>query len=100
MLDLLVVAILQAAAGPPSEQAEAPAAMAVAPPVEEEADSVRERRERHALRCRDRQVMGSRIQQRVCMSRAEEEQQQRDSQDIAHRMHRSGPWDGTLPTGP
>ena len=97
MFDLLFVALVQAAGGSATN------VIQVAPPAHvraNEPDSVRERRERHALRCRDRVVTGSRIGNRVCMSQAEEEQMQRDTQDIAHRMQRSGPWDGTLPTGP
>ncbi|MGE0596938.1 MAG: hypothetical protein AB7P07_11250 [Hyphomonadaceae bacterium] len=93
MLDLIFVAVFQAAAGTPQPAAEAAAATAV------ESESVRERRERHALRCRDRTVMGTRIQQRVCMSRAQEEDMQRTSRDIAEEMHRSGPLRGDFGPG-
>ncbi|MGE3928739.1 MAG: hypothetical protein AB7G05_01160, partial [Hyphomonadaceae bacterium] len=87
MIDLLFAVLFQAAAGPAEEAAQAPQQQAASVLTEEESESVRERRERHAIRCRDRQVMGSRIQQRVCMSRAEEEEQQRVTQEIAHEMH-------------
>ena len=98
MIDLVFVALFQAAAGAPqaSPPQEAPQPQQAAPAAAEtEPDSVRERRERHAIRCRNRLVMGSRIQQRVCLSRAQEEEQQRITQEIAHEMHRSGPLDGS-----
>lgn len=86
MMDLLFVALVQAAGGSPTN------VIQVSPPAHVEPDSVTQRRSRHALRCRTRTVTGSRMGTRVCMTAAEEEEQRRVTQEIAHEMHRSGPF--------
>ncbi|MGE0596937.1 MAG: hypothetical protein AB7P07_11245 [Hyphomonadaceae bacterium] len=93
MLATLAFAIFQAAAGAPADQPPPAQQVQVAPAVAAESDSVQERRERHALRCRNRPVMGTRIQQRVCMSRADEEEQARISREAAESFQRGGPYD-------
>ncbi len=84
MIDLLLIAMFQAATGEPQF---APADQVER--AERVPQSVVKRRERHALLCDERTVLGSRIGQRVCASRADLEEQRRETQAIAHRMHRS-----------
>ncbi|MGE0596941.1 MAG: hypothetical protein AB7P07_11265 [Hyphomonadaceae bacterium] len=102
MIELIFIGVFQAASGDPQAELSPFDVPVMAQPVAA-ADrlSAQERRQRHAIRCRDRIVVGSRIGHRVCYSRADEEQWQRDSQDIAHRMHRGAQQQGGIgPTGP
>lgn len=99
MIEFLFVGLLQAAAGDPQVVTETPAAPVEAPQAtatQEVPDSVQRRRDRSRITCRDRAVIGSRMSNRVCMSQAEEEQMERDTQAEAHRMQRSGAWNGVM----
>jgi hypothetical protein len=89
MIEFLFITMLQVAAGEPQASAPAPEAVVGEQDVPE---SVRERRARHQIRCRDQTVLGSRIGHRVCMSRADEEAMREETQRIADEMHRSGPF--------
>jgi hypothetical protein len=96
MIDFLFIAVLQAAAGDPQVGERG----SIAAQAEDTTpESVRERRERHRLRCRDETVLGSRISQRVCMSRAQREEIERESRAIADKMQ-GGAWDRCLPGSP
>ncbi len=94
MIEFLFVAMLQAAAGDPQHAVTAEAAASSVP------DSVRARRERHRIRCRDQVVLGSRMGHRVCMSQADEDAMREESQRIAEEMHRPGPLGEGAASGP
>lgn len=97
MIDLLFVALFQAAAADPAPQATpAPAANAQPVAAEEEAvpESVQRRRDRSRITCRDQANIGSRMSNRVCMSDIDREAQRRETQRIADEMHHSGALDG------
>ena len=99
MIDLLFVALFQAAAGEPqAEPAPAPAPQAVQPPqaqpAQQASDALRRRRERERITCRDQAVLGSRMSNRVCMSEIDREAIQQETQRIAEEMHHSGAVDG------
>lgn len=87
-MEFLFVAMLQTVAGQPSATPNADLATA------EQAvpDSVQRRRARDVVRCRNQTVTGSRMGSRVCLSQAEEEAMQRETQRIADEMHRPGPF--------
>ena len=96
MIELLFVAMLQSATGEPQTDANAVNAAVVAEPP---SNSVRERRTRNLVRCRDQVVLGSRMGRRVCMSQAEEDAMREETQRIAEEMHHSGPFGEGSTTG-
>lgn len=101
MIEMIFIGVFQAASGDPHAELLSYEQPVMATPIAP-ADrlSAQQRRARHAIRCRDEALIGSRIGQRVCYSRADEEQWQRDSQAIADRIHRGGiTQQGTLGPG-
>lgn len=87
MFELVFAMMLQTPGGVP-EMIEAPVPAEVAA-AESLPESVLRRRERHQLRCRDRALPGTRINNRVCMSTADLDRQREETRAIADSAHRS-----------
>jgi hypothetical protein len=95
MIDLLFIALFQAAAGPPEPAATepAPAEQTAAEPAQEEAASNGQTDQRR--RCRAREVTGTRLSSvMTCRSGPRSGQQDLDTRDTLHDMQRPAPLQG------
>lgn len=85
MIDLIIAALFQAAAGDPAPAATEPAAQTETAPAQ--ATEITDRPEARR-RCRSQRVTGSRIAGRVCLSDAEQEMLEQEAQGAVNRLQR------------
>lgn len=93
MLDLILVALFQTAAGDPAPAPvtePAPAAQSETTPAPAQATETAERPQ-HRRRCRSQRVTGTRIAGRVCLSDYEQEMLEQEAQDSVNRLQRPPP---------
>ncbi len=91
MLELVVVSLLQAAAGnPPAQTASPPQATEAAPSAAAAEQAPQRRSERRRARCRVEVVTGSRLGSRVCNSDADMEMLERETRDFLHDVQVPG----------
>jgi hypothetical protein len=87
MIELIVVTLLQAAAGEPQAQAapaQPPAAQSAAPAEAQGEESALKRRQR--MRCRRAQLTGSRLPTRLCLTAGQEQDITDESRDQLNHM--------------
>ena len=87
MIDLIFVALMQAAAGDPTTP---PATAAQTAPAQQTTQQTGAQADRHALRCHREPIIGTRISRRVCLSDAERQQIENDSREQLQQMQRTG----------
>ncbi len=97
MLDLLFVSLMQAALGEPQQPAAAGSAPAVeateaAAPTEAEIEAAAD--EARRVRCRTQAYAGSRLGQRQCSSRADDERNRREMRQQLDQLQRPAPLAG------
>lgn len=93
MIDLILIALFQAAAGDP-----APAPVAEPAPAQTETTTTAPaqatesaERPQHRRRCRAQRVTGTRIAGRVCLSDYEQEMLEQEGRDTVNRLQRPPP---------
>lgn len=95
MLDILLVALMQAALGEPQQPAAAagapPAAESPAPEAQEAAEA---ESNANRLRCRTQAYAGSRLGARQCSTRADDERRRRDTRQQLENLQRPAPLAG------
>lgn len=82
MIDLIFVALLQAAAGDPAQPAEQ---QQNAPPAATAQTTVQTPAEEQVI-CRREQITGTRLTQRVCMTAAERQRIEDETRDMLQRQ--------------
>jgi hypothetical protein len=91
MLDVLFVALFQAAVGPPAEPAEPGPVEQQEPQTQAEPDTPTSQNERNRRRCRYETVTGSRMGATVCLSQNEEQELENEGRVLLQNAMRM--WD-------
>jgi hypothetical protein len=95
MIDLVLIALLQAAAGnpapPPAEPPAVHAPEQTSPEVEATQSDLQQPERR---RCRREQIVGTRMTQRICTSESEDRAAEREARDFTNRAQSQTPLQG------
>jgi hypothetical protein len=92
MIDLVLIALLQAAVGEPAPAAEAPAQAAEQQAEQVEAENEASQAERR--RCRREVIVGTRLTRRVCTTASEDRQIENDAREFTSRTQSQMPLQG------
>lgn len=98
MLDLLFVGLMQAAMGDPQQPAAAgspPAAESPAPAPATTEQPQEEQSQERQVRCRTQAYAGSRLGQRRCSSRSDDDRNARDARQQLEQFQRPSPLSGS-----
>lgn len=86
MIDLILVALFQAAAGPAEAPASEPAAQASTQPAEQAAAAPQANEGEERLRCRREPIVGTRLSRRICTTSREDQVLTDETRAQIHRM--------------